>query len=426
MNAQRTGRAVAGWVLGLLVVTVVTGLVAGVALAQEPVELTVMTWMYQSNSPQWVEIKEAFEKEHPHIRLTLISGGREEQADKLLLMATGGSAVDVVWTDAAMTNEYVLNGLLEDLGPYYEASGVPMEEYVPAGFDEHTYGGKLYAFPSTMGTYFFYYNKDIFDRRGVAYPTADWDREEFLDIVRRLRDPVAGIYAVDNRNWVTTFLPWLWAHGGDWFTPDRHRSLLDSDIAIEVQQFLVDLIHVYDVHIPYPDDTDYFSAGQLAMLHSSTWDLQGTELDPPKWTFRWSVVPPPKGPAGQFTVVQTNGWAIPKMSQHKDEAWTFIQWFNGPEGQRILAKHAEFPAHLPTAQAESFLHLDDETRNSIFAAVMMGRPFPVNPAWQDSLAIAWELQGEALAGTKDVRVALTQAAEQINARIADLERHIDW
>ncbi len=116
----------------------------------------------------------------------------------------------------------------------------------------------------------------------------------------------------------------------------------------------------------------------------------------------------------------------PQDVADKDEAWTFIRWFNGPEGQRILARHAEFPAHLPTAQAESFLHLDDETRNSIFAAVMMGRPFPVNPAWQDSLAIAWELQGEALAGTKDVRVALTQAAEQINARIADLERHIDW
>ena len=55
MNERRAWRAAVGWVLGLLVVTVVTGLVAGVALAQEPVELTVMTWMYQSNSPQWVE-----------------------------------------------------------------------------------------------------------------------------------------------------------------------------------------------------------------------------------------------------------------------------------------------------------------------------------------------------------------------------------
>ena len=151
-----------------------------------------------------------------------------------------------------MTNVYVLNGLLENLEPYFEASGIPMDEYAPAGFDEHTYGGELYAFPSTMGTYFFYYNQDIFDRRGVAYPPWDWDRAQFLDAARKLRDPVSGLYAVDNRNWVTTFLPWLWAHGGDWFSPDRHRSLLDSDVAIEVQQFLADLIHVYDVHIHIP------------------------------------------------------------------------------------------------------------------------------------------------------------------------------
>lgn len=146
----------------------------------------------------------------------------------------------------------------------------------------------------------------------------------------------------------------------------------------------------------------------------------------PKWGFRWSVAPPPRGPAGQFTVVQTNGWSIPKGSLHKEEAWEFITWFNGPEGQQILAAHGEFPAHLPTARFESFLHLDDHTRNTIFAAVMMGRPFPVSPAWQDSLSIAWQLQGDALSGAKDVRVALVQAAEQINARIADLERHLQW
>ena len=81
---------------------------------------------------------------------------------------------------------------------------------------------------------------------------------------------------------------------------------------------------------------------------------------------------------------------------------------------------------MSTARSESFLHLDDHTRNTIFAAVMMGRPFPVSPAWQDSLSIAWQLQGDALSGAKDVRVALVQAAEQINAKIADLERHLRW
>lgn len=396
------------------------------ALAATPVELTVMTWMYQPNTPAWVEIVEAYREIKPHVELNLISGGREEQSDKLLLMVSGGSSVDVVWTDAAMTNVYVLHGLLEDLRPFFARSQTPMEEYPPAGFDEHTYGGAIYAFPSTMGTYFFYYNKDIFDRFGVAYPTSDWDRAQFLETARALRRPEHGIYAVDNRNWITTFLPWLWSHGGDWFTPDRRRSLLDSPEAIEIQQFLADLIHVYDVHIPYPDDTDYFSAGTLAMVHSSTWDIQGTELTPSKWPFNWSVVPPPKGPVGQFTVVQTNGWAIPASSTNKAEAWEFISWFNGPEGQQILSKHGEFPAHLPTARNESFLHLDEETRSMIFAAVMMGRPFPVSPAWQDSLATGWWLQGEVLSGAQAAAVALKQAAEIINARIEELAQHIDW
>lgn len=413
-----------GFSLGILMFFIL--LFSSAAFADEPVELTVMTWMYQPTSPAWVEIVQAFETQHPHIKISLNSGGREEQIDKLLLMAAGGISVDVVWTDAAMTNVLVLQELLEGLNPFYNLSATPMQEYPAAGFEEHTYGGENYAFPSTLGTYFIYYNKDIFDQRGVAYPQQDWDQELFLETARKLRDRERGIYAVDNRNWITTFLPWLWAYGGDWFTPDRHRSLLNSDIAIDVQQFLVDLIYVYDVHVPYPDDTDYFAAGQLAMIHSSTWDLQGTEETPPKWPFRWDVVPSPKGPMGQFSVVQTNGWAIPKAAADKQKAWEFISWFNGPEGQRILAKHGEFPAHLPTARTESFLHLPDETRETIFNTVMMGRPFPVNPAWGDSLSIAWEFQDSILAGEQDVITGLNQAAERINARIDELAQHLEW
>ena len=39
------------------------------ALAATPVELTVMTWMYQPNTPAWVEIVEAYREIKPHVEL---------------------------------------------------------------------------------------------------------------------------------------------------------------------------------------------------------------------------------------------------------------------------------------------------------------------------------------------------------------------
>ncbi len=400
---------------------------AAAAPAKQPVELTVLTWMYDANAPVWRKLTEAFRQEHPEITFSLVSVPRGEQKQKLFTMLSGGLSVDVVWSDAATTNEYVLENVLEDLNPYLERARIRRSDYARPGFDEHTYDGRLFAFQSTLGTYFFFYNQDLFDRAGVAYPTNNWDFPTFLETAKKLRDRERGVYGVDNRAWITTFLPWVWANGGDWFTRDRRASAVNTPPVIEVQQFLADLIHVYDVHPPFPTPASLsFDLGNIAMLHGSTWEVRGTEQTPSKWGFRWSAALPPRGPAGQFTVVQTNGWAIPRESKHKAEAWTFIEWFNGPKGQAILAEFGEFPAYLPVARQAVFRHLDRSTRETILTAVNIGRPFPVNPAWEDSLKIAWRIQSEILQGQKSARVGLEQMAAEINARIQDYLKRRPW
>ena len=51
------------------------------------------------------------------------------------------------------------------------------------GFSE---GGTLYGLPSGTQTMVMYYNKDIFDEKGVEYPKEGWTWDEFLETAEKL------------------------------------------------------------------------------------------------------------------------------------------------------------------------------------------------------------------------------------------------
>lgn len=414
-----------------LFVSIVVVLTASIVSSAEQVTLNVMGW-HDFNSAQWKELVAAFNAEHPDIKLELSPAGRLDQTEKLYLMLAGGSPVDVVWTDAAIIVQYAQADLLEELSPYIAKSSLDLTNYPPGGFHENTYAGGLYAFPSETMTYLFFYNQDLFDRAGVAYPNNDWTVDEFLDIARQINRPEDGIYAYHNviPEGITLVLPWIWGFGGEWFSEDLRRSELNSDGSLAGQQFLVDLMHVYGFSPTYDalgaDPNLSFQNGRIGILHSGTWDIRGTETVPSKWDFRWSTVLQPIGPAGQVPLIQTNGWGIVKASQNKDAAWKFVEWFNGETAQQILAKHGGFPAHIPIARDMAFQHVDPDTRNTIMLSASIARPFPVSPAWEDSI-IAWYLPFvDVLRGEKDLGVAMAEVVETTNAIIDKYYQENPW
>jgi multiple sugar transport system permease protein len=90
------------------------------------------------------------------------------------------------------------------------------------------YQGRFYATPTNVAGAHIVYNKDVFDRWGVAYPSPDWDMNEFFEKAKQLsvRDPRTGIYLT-----FAMIPPWpdafVLAAGGDYFTPNMKRSAAD-------------------------------------------------------------------------------------------------------------------------------------------------------------------------------------------------------
>ena len=68
----------------------------------------------------------------------------------------------------------------------------------PAKFDD-----KVYGLPAYVDKALTIYNKDLFDKANIPYPTAeDWTWEKFIEIGKKLTDETNGIYVAYNPDWV--------------------------------------------------------------------------------------------------------------------------------------------------------------------------------------------------------------------------------
>src|SRR5439155_215825 len=92
-----------------------------------------------------------------------------------------------------------------------------------------TRGDALYALPKGYTPLLVVYNKDLFDRARIPYPTDDWTWDDFLRIAQRLTRDTDGDGVIDQ--WGSYFdrrpfvwIPWIWAGGGDVLCPDGRRA----------------------------------------------------------------------------------------------------------------------------------------------------------------------------------------------------------
>ena len=61
--------------------------------------------------------------------------------------------------------------------------------------------GKVqYGLPYQSNVQGFFYNKDLFDKAGIAYPTDDTTYDEFLDMIAKLKDSGVTPIAIGSKN----------------------------------------------------------------------------------------------------------------------------------------------------------------------------------------------------------------------------------
>jgi multiple sugar transport system substrate-binding protein len=93
-----------------------------------------------------------------------------------------------------------------------------------------------------------YYNKNLFDQAGVAYPQAGWSWDDFLKAAQALTKDTNGDGATDQYGVGTELeairlAPFVWQNGGEIVDDPAKptRLALDTPAATEAFQWFVDL-----------------------------------------------------------------------------------------------------------------------------------------------------------------------------------------
>jgi multiple sugar transport system substrate-binding protein len=229
-----------------------------------------------------------------------------------------------------------------------------------------------------------YYNVDLFRQHGVPRPRANWTWNELLLAAQRLTldanerpiaagDPDAGgapaaVYGLGVEPTMIRVAPFIWSNGGELVDDEERptRFTLEQPESLAALKGFLDLRAVHgvapsDVEVEAEDDETRFQNGRLAML------LQSRRSTPTFRTitdFVWDVAPLPIRRT-RTGILHSDAYCMTKASKAKGAAWRFVEFANGAEGQRIVARTGRtVPSLISVARSSAFLDPNEPPRNA--------------------------------------------------------------
>ncbi len=381
---------------------------------------TLTVWLgswWQSAVP---DIQDRFAKDNPGYSVKIQLQPVNNYLENATTSIAGGTPPEALDLDTLMLPTPIGKGLVKPLDDFMKRYNIKPTDFVKAVFDSGVSKGKTYAIPDRTAVSALFFNKTMFDKAGVAYPTSDFTMDQFLDAAKKLTIPGKqygfGIAAAqsDPANVMTSFLPILFAYDGTILNADMTKSTLGSPAGIKAIKFYSDLYRTYKV---VPEGTINFAitrdlipmvqAGTLAMCPMGDSNVPAAKDAMAKNNWSWGLVPLPGGGHSR-----AGGWSmtIPSTSKDVPGAEKWIAWFTKPD---VIAQQKIV---MPGTPASRGLGLwNDPTYDIYWEISKTAIAVPPTPAWtQIQNLIVIDLQ-KTLQGTMTAEQAGADMDAQINA-----------
>jgi multiple sugar transport system substrate-binding protein len=209
--------------------------------------------------------------------------------------------------------------------------------------------GRIDSLPFNIDPWVIYYNKELFDAKGIAYPRSF---AEIVDAAAKLNDPAKGISGfvargLKNAN-VPVWTSFLLGYGGG-FVDAQGKLLTETGAAIDSAKMYQTLLGKYGPQgvagFNWNEAQSLFLQGKAAMWLDGIGFAQPLE-DPTKSRIvgkvGYGVMPP--GPRAQVSAMFGDGQGISSFSRKKGPSWFYLQWAANKTNQfRILQAAAGAP-----------------------------------------------------------------------------------
>ncbi|WP_234123504.1 ABC transporter substrate-binding protein [Clostridium hydrogenum] len=302
----------------------------------------------------------AFQKKNPNISVKVITVA-DNYETKLQTMMAGGKAPDVMEV-AENGMQFASKNRFMDLTDKIKKANIDTEKtWGKESISQYTYKDKIFGLPDRSGPIIMYYNKDLFDKAGVKYPTSDWTIDDYENALQKLtvkKDGKTVQWGGASLDWMPCWGVFIKANGGD--------IIKDGKVAINSSENLETLKKYNDDYkkgdildyktletVKNSNGDSYFSQGKVAMLETGFWDVDSFSKVS---GLNWDIAPVQTG-TEKASWPFGSALTISKDSKNQDAAWKFVQYMTGTDAQQILAKSlGDCPANLDVINSQDFIN----------------------------------------------------------------------
>ncbi|KGX91554.1 ABC transporter substrate-binding protein [Pontibacillus halophilus JSM 076056 = DSM 19796] len=416
-----------GWMMAILISLLA---VAGCSSSETSKDEDEVTLVYARGVDTTVgneKLIEAFEKEHPniHIEFREMPSDSGQQHDQYVTTFSGKSSeIDVFDADVVWPAEFAQAGYVMGLDRFIEEEDIDMSKYFEGTVESVTYSGRTWAMPKFTDAGLLYYRTDLVDN-----PPETWD--ELSDMASDLngQEGTKFGYVMQANQYegiVVNAVEFIHAYGGQ-VLDENGQVVVDSEEAIAGIQKMAEIAQSNYV----PNNILNFTE-----LETETAFIQGNTVFARNWPYMQSSSADEERskvvgdvgfsllPSGDAQSASTlGGWVtmINKYTEHPEEAWEFVKFMTGMEGQKISAiEGGVAPTIESLYEDESVKEASPVFANEAFVETLQNAvPRPVSPNYPKITDIIQIEVSKALAGDQTPEQAVRAMQQEIEAVVND-------
>lgn len=305
---------------------------------KEPVELTIFNVDKHPEERFMVEYGNKVKEKFPHVSIKYVTGNLQE-------VITAGTTIDMILSSIGLTNSSLIKMDLQyDISKLIKTYDYDTSRLEPStiAIQRELANGGIYGLPVRTSTMTLFYNKEIFDKFGVAYPTEGMTWDELYELARRLTRVDSGEqyygFIMSPSHMLShnqLSLPAIHAKTGEiLFTGDKYTALIQN----WVRFFQLPGMETYAdaLNTNTALHKALFTKTQKAAMFafSTVWrDAEMSEVN-------WDVVPLPsfKEAKGIGPQSYPSYFYLTSQSKHKEQAFEIMSFFTSDEFQLFTSR----------------------------------------------------------------------------------------
>lgn len=413
------------------------------ATAEGPATIKwMMRWDNARVEAVAMPVIEAFQEANPDITIEFENIGKgSDYYTKLNTLVAAGDMPDVTYLAPHYVAIFAAKNAIVPVNKHMEAAGIDTSQYYQKVLNFYKDGDNVYGLPIDAAALVTFYNTDMFDEYGVAYPEEGWTWDDLIEISANFvkdfdNDGTIDQYGIHLRpDYWPVYLKANTDHTvfDDYFTPTKY--LMTEPESIQALQEYYDMWLVHGI-APGPSEVqqikDYFMAGKAAMIIVGAWNM-------PKYIsnitdFKWNLAPLPLGDSGKpYNRGDGSAFALSAHSDSPKAAFRFINFLAGPGSRGVeilLDRQQMLPALIDMAESERFLNPAPELTGGLDlnkAAFFFGNDNqfsmydPIDLVYEKINSVHKAELNQASLGVVSVEEAVGRAAEQIAEILEEVE-----